>query len=295
MATRSARDRRAQVVLLCGDAGAGKTRLLSELVQRVQKDAIVVHTAYPTYGSMGGPRVAAEVIRQLGTIEDEEVTARLRSAAGEIDASLESVDPAAMRHEQLWAFRRLLHQKSSENPLLVVIDDMHRGGDQTLALLSELAGRLDDVPLMTLLVGRTEPADWLTRFPTATKVPLGALSDTDAAVLAGAFVGTKPIDAETARILVERANGNPLYLRELVVMARERGLLVEDGESCRLVGAGEVGAGSGAGSGAGAPAGGSSFRSRTSTRACRRHCRRFSPPGSMHSIRCTSSPSNTWR
>ena len=135
-----------------------------------------MHAAYPAYGSMGGPRVAAEVIRQLGPVDDPEVNARVRSATGDIDPSLQSVDPAAMRQEQLWAFRRLLYEKSSETPLLVVIDDMHRGGDQTLTLLSELAARLDNVPLMTLLVGRTEPGDWLSRFPTATKVLLGALS-----------------------------------------------------------------------------------------------------------------------
>jgi class 3 adenylate cyclase/tetratricopeptide (TPR) repeat protein len=232
---RVCRDRRAQVVLLCGDAGSGKTRLLKELVRRVESEGTVVHAAYPAYGSMGGPRVAAEVIRQLGPVDDPEVNARVLSATGEIDPSLQSVDPAAIRQEQLWAFRRLLYEKSSKTPLLVVIDDMHRGGDQTLTLLSELAARLDDVPLMTLLVGRTEPADWLSRFPTATRVPLGALSQSDAKVLAGAFVGAKQIDAQTAQILVERAHGNPLYLRELVVMARERGLLVDDGDSCRLI------------------------------------------------------------
>jgi class 3 adenylate cyclase/tetratricopeptide (TPR) repeat protein len=237
---RVCRDRRAQVVLLCGDAGSGKTRLLKELVRRVEAEGIVVHAAYPAYGSMGGPRVAAEVIRQLGPVDDPEVNARVLSATGEIDPSLQSVDPAAIRQEQLWAFRRLLYEKSSKTPLLVVIDDMHRGGDQTLTLLSELAARLDDVPLMTLLVGRTEPADWLGRFPAATRVPLGALSNSDAKVLAGAFVGAKQLDAQTAQILVERAHGNPLYLRELVVMARERGLLVDDGESCRLVAPREV-------------------------------------------------------
>jgi len=122
----------------------------------------------------------------------------------------------------------------------VVVDDVHRGGEQTLTILSELAGRVDDVPLLTLLAGRTEPAEWLSRFPTATKVPLGALSHEDAAALAGAFAGEKPIEAESARMLVERAHGNPLYMRELVVMARERGLLVDEGDVYRLVSAGEI-------------------------------------------------------
>jgi tetratricopeptide (TPR) repeat protein len=231
---RVCRDRRAQVVVICGDAGYGKTRLLGELARSAERDGTVVRAAYPAYGAMGGPRVAAEIIRQLGPLEDAEVNARLRSAAGEIDPSLQSVDPAGIRQEQLWAFRRLLHDKSLDRPLLVVIDDMHRGGDQTLSLLSELSGRVDDAPLLTVLAGRTEPGDWLSRFPTATRVPLGPLSRADSAVLAAAFVGERPITSDATDFLVDRANGNPLYLRELVVMALERGLLVDDGDLYRL-------------------------------------------------------------
>ncbi len=243
---RVCRDRRAQVVIICGDAGYGKTRLLGELARSAERDGTVVRAAYPAYGAMGGPRVAAEIIRQLGPLDDPEVNARLRSAAGEIDPSLQSVDPAGIRQEQLWAFRRLLHDKSLDRPLLVVIDDMHRGGDQTLSLLSELSGRVDDVPLLTVLAGRTEPGEWLSRFPTATRVPLGPLSRADSAVLAAAFVGERAITSEATDFLVDRANGNPLYLRELVVMARERGVLVDDGDLYRLrdnVDRGDVGDG----------------------------------------------------
>ena len=111
---RVCRDRRAQIVIICGDAGSGKTRLLGELARSAERNGTVVRTAYPAYGAMGGPRVAAEIIRQLGPLDDAEVNARLRSAAGEIDPSLQSVDPAGIRQEQLWAFRRLLHEKSTD-------------------------------------------------------------------------------------------------------------------------------------------------------------------------------------
>ncbi|MFZ0666405.1 MAG: adenylate/guanylate cyclase domain-containing protein [Acidimicrobiales bacterium] len=227
-------DRRAHVVLICGDAGSGKTRLLGELLKTAERDGTVIRATYPAYGSMGGPRVAAEVSRQLGLAEDEEVNARIRSATGVVDPSLQSVDPSAMRQEQLWAFRRLLFEKSQERPILVAIDDMHRSGDQTLELLSEIANRIDDMPLLTVLVGRSEPSEWLSRFPVATKVPLGALSRQDAKALVAAFAGDKKIAPESIDFLVERANGNPLYLRELLVMARDRGLFVEEGDQYRL-------------------------------------------------------------
>ena len=60
-------------------------------------------STYPAYGAMGGARVAADVIRQLGPVADAEVTARVRSLAGELDQSLQSIDPAGMHQEQLWA------------------------------------------------------------------------------------------------------------------------------------------------------------------------------------------------
>jgi class 3 adenylate cyclase len=230
------RERRAQVVLLCGDAGSGKTRLVSELASIASPDGTVVRAAFPGYGAMGGSRVASEIVRQLGPVEDDGVNARVRSAAGEVDPSLLSVDPSGLRQEQLWAFRRLLHEKSTDNPVLVVIDDMHRSGDQTLDLLSELAGRVDDVPLLTVLTGRTESADWLSRFSMATRVVLGPLSKAEAETLAVKFFGDRNLSEESTAFLVDRSNGNPLYLRELVTMVRDRGILVEDGDQLRLVG-----------------------------------------------------------
>lgn len=221
---RVCRDGRAHVVLLCGDAGSGKTRLLRELARSSEAEGNVVRVSYPGYGSMGGPRVAAEIVRQLGPSEDAEVNARVESTGGGIDPSLLEVDPAGLRQEQVWGFRRLLHEKSRARPLLVVIDDMHRSGDYSLELLSELAARVDDVPLMTVLSGRTDPPDWLSRFQTATRLPLGALSRGDARALAEAFAGDSALGAEALTFIVERANGNPLYLRELVTMTVERPL-----------------------------------------------------------------------
>ena len=72
----------------------------------------VVRATYPAYGTMGGSRVAAEVIRQLGPSHDSEVSARLRSIAGELDPSLQAIDPAGIPQEQLWAFVRLIQELS---------------------------------------------------------------------------------------------------------------------------------------------------------------------------------------
>jgi len=237
---RVCRDGQPQVVVVCGDAGSGKTRLVAELARAAERDGIVVRSTYPAYGPLGGSRVAGDVIRQLGPVSDAEVTARVRSLAGELDQSLQSIDPAGMHQEQLWALGRLLQEKGTGRPLLILIDDMHRSGDQMLKVLGELSGRLNNVALLTVLTGRSEPGEWLGAFPAATTVRLGPLSRSDAVELVGGFACDKPLAPEAADFLVDRAGGNPLYLRELVSMARAQGLLVDDGDHYRLIAPGAI-------------------------------------------------------
>jgi hypothetical protein len=232
---RMRRDRRARFVLLCGEAGSGKTRLVDELTALCAGDGIVVRTEYPGYGAMGGAHVAAEIVRQLGPTRDRAVEARLRSIGGELDPSLQTIEPTALRQEQTWAFGRLLQERAAEAPVLVVVDDLHRGGARTLEMLADLSTRLGEVPLLAVLAGRTEPGDWLTRFPAATTIRLSPLDRANAASLAGEFVRDKPLSPQAAEFFVERAGGNPLYLRELVAMARARGALVDEGGRYGLV------------------------------------------------------------
>jgi class 3 adenylate cyclase len=231
---RVGRDGHAQVALLCGDAGSGKTRLVSELARLISSEATVVRANYPAYGPVGGARLAADVLRQLGPSDDSEVAARLWSLAGKPDDSLSGIDPAGLQREQLWAFIRLLEEKSMVRPLALLFDDMHRGAETTLDLMSELSGRVERLPVLVLLAGRSEPGGWLSKFPATNTVRLGPLGYRGAVELAAALVCDKPLAPEAAAFLVERSGGNPLYLRELVRVARAQGSLVDDGGRYRL-------------------------------------------------------------
>ena len=230
------RNGRASIVLLCGEAGVGTTRLVDELAEEVADAAKVVRAVYPAYGRLGGLRVAAEIVRQLGPMGDTEVDSRVRSIAGELHPSLRGIDPAAFQKEQAWAFRRLVETKAADQPLLVVIDDIHRSGDKVLDLLGEMFRRVVEVPVLLLLVGRPEPDEWLTRFPAATTVRLGPIAPTDAIALADALLPDAPLDREAAASLARQAGGNPLAVRELVRMVSEQGGLVKRGDEYGLVG-----------------------------------------------------------
>jgi class 3 adenylate cyclase/tetratricopeptide (TPR) repeat protein len=227
--------RRFQVVVVCGGAGSGKSRLLDELAGPASGDGTVVRSTFPAYGSMSGARMAADLLGQLGEVGDPEVDVRLRSITGDVDPSLQSMDPAAIGHEQLWALKRLLAAKAEDSPLLITVDDLHRSTDRSLEVLAELANRAEAMPVLLVLAGRTDSGAWLSRLPAATTVRLGPLARGDAAALANAFADDRPLVAEASDLLVERASGNPLYLRELVAMAKACGQLVADGDRYRLL------------------------------------------------------------
>lgn len=221
-------DRRAAVVLVAGDGGIGKSRLVAELAAAVEArgEGTVVRAAYPGYGGLGGMRLAAELFGQLGTTGDPQVDIRVRSVTGELHPSLVGIDPTALQQEQLWAVRRLFEEKTAARPLLVILDDLHRAAAKTSETLAELSQRLADVPVLLVLVGRADPAAWLGYFPAATTVRLAPLARSDAALLARAYVAGAPMADDAREFLVARAGGNPLYLRELVTVLRDRGGLV---------------------------------------------------------------------
>lgn len=227
-----------EVAIVSGDSGVGKSRLVAELADLAAADGHVVWTAYPAYGPTGGLQVAADMLRQLGPAASGDVTSRVKSLTGSMDPSLLSIDPAGLQKEQLWALGRLLEEKASHAPLLIVVDDFHHSTETTLRLVGDLQGSLTGVPLLLLLVGRDEPSEWLTRFSSATNVRLGPLGRGDAARFAGELVRDKPLAEDATDFLVERSGGNPLYLRELVRLARASGTLVDDGACYRLVPAG---------------------------------------------------------
>lgn len=228
------RDQAPHFVLLCGEAGSGKTRLSTELARIAAAGGNVVWSEYPAYGAMGGARVAAEIAEQLGASNDPEVQARVRSLSGDIEPSLRAIDPAAMRQEQTWGFLKLIQEKCADEPTLIVIDDAHRTGDRTLEMLVDMSTRLARIPLLVVLAGRTEPGGWLSKFPTATTIRLSSLGPADSAELVAELLGDCVISAELSAFLVERAGGNPLYIRELAAMARATATAADDSDSLEL-------------------------------------------------------------
>ena len=208
--------RRASVVLVTGDPGTGKTRLLDEFLRHVDDQAFVVRSTYPPYGGSGGQRVGGDLVTQLGPSDDEAVQARVRSLAGDVDPSLRGIDPVALREEQLWALRRLTEDRAVQRPILLVIEDVHMAAN-SIELLTSVVSRLLDLPVLVVFAGRPE-GRWLSSFPMASTVRLAPLSADEAAALAAVWQPDETPD----EALIRLSGGNPLFLRELLAFTHSQ-------------------------------------------------------------------------
>ena len=157
-----------------------------------------------------------EVVKQLGAIpEDDAVGTPLRVLLAESDAPT-SADEIA------WAFRKLLEQIARERPLVCVLDDLHWGEERFLDLVEHVADLSRDAPMLLLCMARPEllerRSNWGGGKWNATTVLLEPLdaSETDRLLdVLGAEEG------DLRRRIAIAAEGNPLFLQEMVVLVRE--------------------------------------------------------------------------
>ncbi len=207
--------RRSSIVMVTGDPGIGKTRLLDELVARTKGEGFVVRSTYPPYGGSGGVRVSSDIVAQLGPSTDPRVQARIRSLMGDVHPSLRNMDPDALRQEQLWALRRLAEDQTTKRPMMLLIEDVHMAST-SIDLLSSIVARLSDLPVLVVFAGRPE-GRWLNSFTMASSVRLAPLSRTDTESLAAWWSRSGPVDDS----IVQLSGGNPLFLRELLAFASD--------------------------------------------------------------------------
>ena len=118
--------------------------------------------------------------------------------------------------------KALLRAAAARQPLVVAMDDCHWLDAASAAIIAEAIGDLHDSPLGWLILHRpgwAPPANW----PIDTHVSLEALDARTSAELARTLLGHAASD-QTVAFVVERAEGNPLYLVELCGAVSEAGI-----------------------------------------------------------------------
>jgi class 3 adenylate cyclase/tetratricopeptide (TPR) repeat protein len=217
------RTRSARRFTLLGAPGIGKSRLARELMQRVSNQAGVVVGRCQAYGEGITYLPLAEMVRSTAPGADHDAIAAVAGddlVADRIAAAVGVGGVAGTKEETQWAARRYLEALAADRPLLVVLDDLH-WAEPTFLDLVEYVADFATAPILLLCTARAELLDarpgWTGPRPNADAIALEPLSSEDAAQLAG------DVDDETRRRILDTAEGNPLFVNQLVALRAQGG------------------------------------------------------------------------
>ncbi len=243
---RMRREGRGHVVTILGPAGVGKTRLIREFRTRSSEVHILSGRSIP-YGS-GVPFWAlGEAIREecgivLEDATDEvqrkiERTARALSVEEAIPAlqSILGLAGGDLSRDELFArLQRFFEGLAQRRPLLLILEDVHSAEDVTLDFAEASAEWVRQNPLLLLMLTRPDllerrPA-WMGGKRSATTILLEPLPGEESQALARAVLGTKEAPVSVLDAVLSRAEGNPLFLEEMLRTLIERGDLVAEAD-----------------------------------------------------------------
>jgi class 3 adenylate cyclase len=239
----AARRGESRFVALAGEAGIGKTRLARELAREARELGCTVLAGGCSDTELSLPYLP--FVEAIGNYLDDTDPVALSDALGSGSAELaqlfpqlgrgtaaeQSRDAGQAKLRLFEAVVSLLALPAREQTLLLVIEDVHWADTSTRELLDYLARRLTDLPSLILVTYRRDELNrrhplmpvlqgWR-RSGVADVVELEPLSPDGVGEMLAATLGEDAVDAELRELMVERSEGNPFVLEEMLREAVE--------------------------------------------------------------------------
>jgi class 3 adenylate cyclase/tetratricopeptide (TPR) repeat protein len=233
----------AHLVTVIGDAGLGKSRLVREVVDQIAAGARTLRGRCLPYGDgitfwplVGMVSEAAGIrdddhpetarAKLLQAVKDSEVAARLASAIGLSEQSFPL-------HELYWGARKFIEGFATDDPVVAVIDDIHWAEPAFLDLLVHILDASSGAAILLLATARhdlleTQP-QWGER-ASSTRLVLRPLSDAASAQVVGNLLGSAGLPPDVVERIVVAAEGNPLYVEQMLSMLIDSQALRREGD-----------------------------------------------------------------
>jgi tetratricopeptide (TPR) repeat protein len=210
------------------------SRLATELAAGIAREATVLSGRCLSYGDAitywplrelvaqaAGGESPAELETLLAGEDDAALVAdRLASAIGAADAATSTEDI-------LWAARRLVETLARRHPLVLVVDDVHWAEDGLLDLLEHVVERASDAPALVVALARPELFEARPAWAEGA-LALEPLAEAESEELLAGLAAGVALSPETLERVREAAEGNPLFLEQLVAYVLELGGLPEE-------------------------------------------------------------------
>ena len=213
---RTVAERRCLLVTVLGAAGVGKSRLAAAFADEVAGVATIWTGRCLSYGE----GITYWPLREVF------------DRAGDADALVRAM-AMTTRAETFRAIRSFLEDRARARPLVLMLEDIHWAEDTLLELLTDLGEHTADAPLLVVCLARPELLDahpgWLEGSGTRVTLELTGLGAAESERLLADRTGWRALDEATRRRIVDRAEGNPLFLEEMLAVVVEAGDMPDRG------------------------------------------------------------------
>jgi predicted ATPase len=251
---------RGQVMAIMGEAGVGKSRLFHEFIYSHRTEGwLILEAASVSYGKAAAYFPVIDLLKTYFKIQDRDDHREIRQKViGKLlvldralepglpafftlldvpveDREWQALDPSHRRQRILDGMKRLLLRESQVQPLLIVFEDLHWIDSETQAILDGLVESLPTARILLLVNYRPEYRHAWGSKTYYTQLRIDPLPSESAEELLEALLGADSGLGPLKRLLVERTEGNPLFLEESVRTLVETKALVGERGAYGLV------------------------------------------------------------
>lgn len=251
-----------QIVLISGEAGIGKSRLVAAFQERIdtEKHTVLQYQCSPHYFNSALHPVIEQLDRAAGLKTDDTAEQRLdklealfasSAARGQDTAPLLAallsipfgdryprlaLNPAQQRRRTLTALLDQFENLARQKPILLIFEDAHWADATTLELLDLAVERIRRLPVFALFTFRPEFEPPWVSLPNVSVLTLGRLDRHQVENMVTQMTQGCRLPPEVMTEIVAKTDGNPLFVEELTKTVLEAGILIKEANRYRLTG-----------------------------------------------------------